>query len=392
VDFARAVARFGVARGLDAFERYSFAARNGNMHFAVPAGRWPVAPQPHQRLLDEVDGWLDTLRRAARDGNSPHSWRAAARMCDEGALAVCRNGRDSWRWQRLLLALASAEQALVQSPKRTADQGLRPIPPLSPDWVRAADDGAPELRLAVALASQYAAWPLGSHPVREHWTPLNGNGRRFAVDANALAIGPDVVCTGVDLERDCIALVRRRVLRARSTWKAEERGPRSAEGALPLVAPWACCARLQDIHAFTSRTTDDARLLGLARALMAIRSREWGNEPLRRPAHESPADGLYAMFRLVHLPGALPRDGNAVEIGVDPEVIARLAAGDLGGAGRIALRRLLACGLRPVLRQVAGHASVARRLGASLAFALHPSDVLRAADAVTKPYELEASS
>jgi CRISPR-associated protein Csx17 len=391
VDFARALARLGVARGIDAFERYGYIERNGQANLAVPLGRWHVATQPHQRLLDEIDRWLHMLRRAARDDKSPGAWRSAARLCDEAVLAVCRNGRDASRWQRLLLALAAAEQALVSSPKRTADQGLRPIPPLSPEWVHAADDGGAEARLAVALASQHAGWPPTSHPVREHWTPLDGSGLRFASDAKSIAIGPDVVCTGVDLERDCVALVRRRVLRARSAWKAEEGRPRPLEEALPLVAPWACSARLRDIDAFLSRATDDARVLGLARAFMAVRWREWGDEPLERGGDPPPPNALHAIFRLVHLPHGLLRGDDQVPITVDPEVVARLAAGNLAAAASTALRRLRASGLRPVVRAIAGDAALARRLAASLAFALHPTDVARAADAVTKPYAVEAS-
>ena len=390
VDFARSIARLGVARGCDAFERYSFQQRNGNMHFAVPLGRWNVTPQPHHLLLDEIDPWLSNLRRWAGGKHAPESWREAARRCDDAVLDLCRGG-ESTRWQRLLLALAAAERALVASPKRTAEVGLHPIPPLSPEWVHAADDGGSEMRLAVALASQHATWPEAAHPVREHWSPVEESDRRFATNATGIDIGPDVVCMGVDLERDCVALVQRRVLRARFPWRAQNGAAASPEQVLPLAAPWACSARLADIDAFLSRRIDDARLIGLARALMAVRWADWGGDALPRSISSHRPDALFAIFRLVHLPHGLRRGQEVVSIAVDPEVVTRLAVGDLHGAARIALGRLRASGLRPVMRSVAGNPAVAKRLCASLAFALHSDDITRAADTITKPYELEES-
>lgn len=389
VDFARAIARLGVARGIDAFQRYSYQARNGNMHLAVPVARWRVSPQPHRQLLDQVDSWLSSLRRAARADQAPSSWRSASRTCDEAVLSICRNGHDASRWQRLLLALAEAERVFVANPRRCGKEGLRPIPPIAPEWVTAADDGTTEIRLALALACQQGVHPQG-HPVREHWTPVDASGTRFALTASSLAVGPDLVCSGIDLERDCISLLRRRVLHAHSGSRTGAGREAHRLGVLPLVAAAACTARLWAIEAFLATSTNDAKILGLARAFMALRWRDWDDDVLKQPT-TPPASArphaLHALFRLAHLPYELRRGADRVAIPVEPSVTHRLASGDLPGAADAALRRLRASGLRPVIRAGAGDASLARRLAASLAFALHPQDVDRCADSLTKPFQ-----
>src|SRR6185437_4970679 len=65
LDFARAVARLGVARGITGFVRYGYLERNGQSNLAVPLGRIEVAAHPRARLIDEIGGWLDRLQREA---------------------------------------------------------------------------------------------------------------------------------------------------------------------------------------------------------------------------------------------------------------------------------------------------------------------------------------
>lgn len=73
LDVARAVSRLGVARGVDAFERYGYIERNGKSNYAVPLGRWAVRIEPAANLIDDLDAgnrWAQ-LRRAAR---GPRTW------------------------------------------------------------------------------------------------------------------------------------------------------------------------------------------------------------------------------------------------------------------------------------------------------------------------------
>jgi CRISPR-associated protein Csx17 len=104
---------------------------------------------------------------------------------------------------------------------------------------------------------------------------------------------------------------------------------------------------------------------------------------------------LHLLFRLAHLPFDVPvadSEGKAevaVTVRLDPEPLRRLAAGDLDGALRVAVRRLEASGLRPVFRRAVASRSVARRLAASLAFPISQEDAARAARLVCKPYAVK---
>ncbi len=389
VDFARSLARLGVSRGIEAFERFGYIERNGQANLATPLGRWRVRGAPHQELLDDIDRWLASLRRAARDDNAPAELRSASRACDETVLDVCRAGAVAERWQRLITALGEAERVLVAGPRRTAASHLRPIPPLSPGWVDAADDGSAEIRLALALASQHALVdPSAEIPVRVHWSPVTANGRGFDVRNDALVLGPDQVCSGLDLAKDCVSMVTRRVMMA----GRRARDARYPEGSLPLRAPRSCCASLADVMLFLDGATNDRQILGLARALMALDWASSRREPQFDQERSSRIDADYALIRLAHAPDGVLRGTERVVVALDPETSRRLVAGDLAGAGAVAIRRLRASGLRPVVHVLAGDATRARRIAASLAFPIAATDLARCADRVTKPFEARETS
>src|SRR5262249_53449668 len=133
---------------------------------------------------------------------------------------------------------------------------LRPLPRLRPAWLAAADDGNPELRLALALAGQHGS--RADDPVRVHWISLDAkHPGRFLATSESLVKTPRQVCTGTHCTSDCIALVDRRIVEA-------------SEGLLPLIPVPGTAGRLSDIALFLSSRTDDERLLGLSRALMAL--------------------------------------------------------------------------------------------------------------------------
>jgi len=93
VDFARAVASLGVDRGLTAFNRFCFLNRNGKAFFATSVGRFEVRSQPDgMRLIDEIDGWLEFLRRACRGDNIPARFSAALRGLESAVFDYCRFG------------------------------------------------------------------------------------------------------------------------------------------------------------------------------------------------------------------------------------------------------------------------------------------------------------
>jgi CRISPR-associated protein Csx17 len=388
VDVPRALARLGATRGVAAFERFGFIERNGQANLAVPLGRWPVSTQPREELLDDVSAWVSHFRALARDEHLPRSVTAAARRLDESTLAVCRAGGDPLRWQQLVMALGDAEVALTGSPKTAAGpkKKVSPLPPLGLGWLDAANDGSPEYRLAVALASQSAAFRSKTGEVvasiRAHWMPIDRatpprRPARFAAAGGTLAHDPDVVCAGRELERDCVALVTRRVQIA-----AGLKGR-----TLGLVGVPGYEAALADVMAFLDGAVDVDRVLALARTFMAVKWWEHG-APMLRPGTAS-IDAAYAILRVTHLAQPLVRDGGEVSIRLDPEPIRLLAAGDVGGAVAVCLRRLRASGLVSTLRVVTGDPARAHRLAATLAFPIRRVDASRCADLVTKPHLTE---
>jgi CRISPR-associated protein Csx17 len=356
LDLARSIARLGVARGVDAFERYAFMARYGKMFYAVPIGRWEVKPEPTASLLDDLEheGWWGRLQRAAASDKAPASLSRAVRLASEAAFAAIERGAERARWQHLLVLLAQLEQQLVDSGGFTKKERLGPIPPLRPDWLPALDDGSPELRLAVALAAAEGG-PGAPAGLRAHWLPIDGFGR-FRTGAGGLVDDVEVVVTGRSAETELIKVVERRLIA-------------SAAGAarrLPIRARPGAEARIADLCTLLDGGVDLERALWLARGLAAVR---WAAV---RPRHlpQGPRMDLsppqaWAAVRLAHLSGPLP-GGRAVP--ADPAILRALAAGDPSRGVALALRRLHGAGLRAGISFAALAPAVGRRFAASLAF------------------------
>lgn len=372
VDFTRAVARLGVARGISAFQRFGYLERNGQSNLAVPLGRWQVEPQPQQELLNDLDRftWLNRLQRSARDKFAPNSFITAHRNLEAAIMAVCARGRDTALWQSLLLALAEIEEQMVRSHSFTAKQRLRPIPPLSAGWINAANDESSEFRLAVSLALQ-SDDEKGRESIRRHWLPLDKTGQAFAADSSGLRKDPELVCHGLEPERDLLALLQRRSMHSGNH--------------LALMGRPGYCASPSDISALVGGCVDLRKTLQLARAFLALNRRRVPTIASVPGADLPPP--IYSLFRLATLPWPLEVNGGTIPIRYDPAIVVRLASGgrdSLRVAGEMAIRRLKAAGLTPVIRQIAGDESVARRIALSLAFPISKRTAAQLALSVTK--------
>lgn len=161
VDFARAVVSLGVDRGLSAFQRYGFQVRNGLAYFATPLGRFAVRRNARADLLSEADHWLENFRRIAGPAAKqvPAAVARALREVEERVLGLCQEGSPT-RLQTVLIALGQAEKALARSFAWTTGRNdtpprpkIAPLHGLSARWLREADDGSVEFRLAASLAS-----------------------------------------------------------------------------------------------------------------------------------------------------------------------------------------------------------------------------------------------
>jgi CRISPR-associated protein Csx17 len=358
LDAARALARLGVARGVDAFERYGYIERNGQANLAVPLGRWSVVPRPRVRLLDEIDGWVYRLRRAAGQTGIGAMERAARRI-DDAMLQVCREDVAS-AWSTLLERLGEAEDMLRDRPRTVADQRLRPLPRLSPGWADVLEDSA-EVRIAKAIASQYdpssgtpSTPKLGS--IRRHCLPLTVREDRFATTEGGFVQDASVVWTGRDLVEDLATVALRRAMEAR----------RLTLPNLKLVSRHP--APLEDLQAWVMGALDDRRIAALARPLMAVR---WWEVERSRPTGEPPvALAPLGLFKVL-FPHGTPFDHTPRP---ESDILRLLVAGRLEEASRRAARRLVAHGLRPKLDRVVGSPELARRLAAAVLVPLSPSD------------------
>ncbi len=361
LDFARAIARLGVARGLTGFVRYGYLERNGQSNLAVPLGRIEVTAHPRARLIDQIGGWLDRLQREADD--APARFSASVGVLSDAVFDVLTREADPMRWQSVLSAIDEVER--VQASGTAFRVG--PCPTLSPGWLEAAADDSPEWRLALSLGSAARRYKDGRpfDSVRAHALPLDPKkGWSYAVGADKRLIkDPRVVMMGRDPVSDLVALVERRLVEASQT------GSRT----LPLVARDGAGARLDDLSRFLAGEVDVERIVALGRALMAL---DWEHVRLphaRVDPHGDRPDEAWEALRLCALPFAV----HERTIAIEPAMFRRLAAGDAAGAGELALRRLRASGLRPPIAAAIADSTTARLWAA--AFALPIERALAAA-------------
>jgi CRISPR-associated protein Csx17 len=154
LEAARAVARLGVSRGIEAFERYSLIQPDAKMPYqATPLGRFRTPDRPRDDPLADLDagGWLAGVRRLAREKNAPARARLAVHRFEDALFDVIREERERAGLQAALAALGGVVSWLATS--RSGRERVTPPPRLSRRWINGADDGTPEFRIAVALAS-----------------------------------------------------------------------------------------------------------------------------------------------------------------------------------------------------------------------------------------------
>ena len=365
LDLARAVKRLGVARGIRSFQRYGYIERNGQSNLAVPLGRFDVAIQTseHMACMDDLDLWLRHLRREARDKNAPVRLRQVEkRLVDALFTVTAGHSQRADRWQEVLSQLTETEAIMRQGTGHEA----QPIPPLRPEWVAASNDQTPEFRLALAFALQEGGHGKpGISTIRRHWLPLDREKPwRFVTSGTGLDMPSDVVMHGRRGLDDAIALLQRRLVEA-----SQHEGRH-----LPLNAARQAFASIADLTALLTGDVDLDRTLALARALMALDGKAWATwskkYTMEQPHNSDWPDDAWLAIRLCTLPWPLEtRSGFKLNIGADPALIRRLAAGDATTAFVIASRRLRAAGVCCTIRSgAAPPADTARLWAAALAF------------------------
>jgi len=375
LDFARAIARLGVARGLTGFVRYSYLERNGKSNLAVPLGRIEVATRPRARLIDDIGGWLDRLQREADD--APARFSSFVGVLSDAVFDVLAREAEPTRWQSVLAAIDDVER--VQA--RGTGFKVGPCPTLSSGWLDAAADNSPEWRLAISLGSAARGYKDGRpfDSVRAHALPLDPKRRwSYAIGADKRLINdPRVAMTGRDPLGDLVALVERRLV------EASQKGSRT----LPLIARYGAGARLGDLALFLAGEVDVERVVELGRALMALDWERVRPKHVYVDARGDRPDEAWEALRLCALPFAVRERTVATE----PAMFRRLASGDAAGAIEVALRRLRAVGLRPPLTVAIADPMTARRWAAAFAFPIDVGVANAMADRFETPTSLETA-
>ena len=376
LDAARSVARIGVARGIAGFERYSIVQPDGKMPYqATPLGRFDTPDRPRRDLIADLEAgdWLGRARRLVGNRKTaPARARQTMRRLEDAFFEMTAANRASEGTRNALMALGGVVAWLGSNPNARKD--LKPPPPLSGDWIREADDGSAEFRVAAALATlglptppraapgsaaegAQARQPAGngtdddssskpnaketaveaseqsrsiaSAPMAAHLAPIDerkffyrrnlSTRREWAGDAP-----PTVVWSAGPLVPNLIAVLERRLVEA-STRGLDDK---------PLSGSTA--ARLADVAAFLSADFNDARCAALLAGLVWARPAR-----LRTSAAQTDASAVpfaYAALKPLFTPNHALRAAGALpptaRMPVPPGLITRLRAGGNARDGR----------------------------------------------------------
>lgn len=166
LDFARAAASLGVDRGIDEFVRHVVVERLGQSNLAVPVGRFKVQAKREVPVLAELDSWVNTIRHAK---SLPAGVVRALRRLDQAQFEVALRGGPRGL-QEALVAAAGLEATVARSSGLRSERVSRPLQGLhAAHWITSLDDGSPEFRIAVAVASQVDPLPRSGTV----WSPFD---------------------------------------------------------------------------------------------------------------------------------------------------------------------------------------------------------------------------
>ncbi len=394
VDFARAAVTIGVDRGIGEFQRYGFQRRNGKAYFATPLDRVEVKPNSTVDLLAQVDSWLSKLRDKARpkkdsastrrkEPTAPASITRALRHIESRILDLCKNGTAE-RLQNVLIALGQCERTLTNSLQWTLKMGIPPLAgSLSTDWLREADTGSQEFRLARSLASLSTLFGKDRVAFIRHLEPLKPKKKGFCWNDQH---DPDVRWSRKNLAANLNEVLSRQLVKIAQAGAGEFPPVRS----LPVS--------LHDVVAFIEERVDEVLMEDLLWGLVLIDYRQTDNRKeedarLRRDdgqaSKRSLPPAIYSLMKLCFLPANLP-DNIALEpkIPIQPQIHRQAAfAANSAEASALAARRLLASGHPPLIRQLTGSREVTIRSAAALLFPINFSSVRAIIKHVLPPKE-----
>ena len=408
LDAARSVAGIGLARGISSFERYSIIQPDSKMPYqATPLGRIATPNHSRRDLIADLEqgDWLGQARRlASNKKTAPSRARHAMRRLEDSLFQMTDARQVSDGTRNALMSIGVFVNWMVSN--RKICEELNPPPVLSPHWIRQADDGTPEFRIAAALASlglpspgysgelASASQPSASEtniafathdesvddasvdsvssllPMAAHFAPIDEE--HFFKGANlrrnrtwASAITPTAVWGNGSLVSNMIAVLERRIVEA------------SMRGLPDKPLDGATSARAADVSAFLEEDFDDARCAALLAGLIWAKS-TWSRDHVPRDA--TPTRQLpfaYAALKPIFSTNAALRRIEAIDgtarLPLPQGLLTRLrSAGDcLNGqatdeAVRAAFNRARASGLVSPFDPAQLHGLPSSRIGAGM--------------------------
>ena len=364
IDFARAIASLGVDRGLTAFQRYGFLMRNGKNYFAIPLDRFQVKRQFQVDLLYEIDNWLNIFKGKATSDKAPVSAGRALRNLENSILSLCKS-RGPSRVQEVLISLGNCEKAMAMSTKWTMEVAyLKPVPPLSPRWLKEADDGSPEFRLAASLASVYGKYKNREGKtvfisVRSQLEPVTSSvkdGKTGKIWWNREA-NRDVVRSEGDLIKTLNAIMSRRIMKAQQS------------GATSFPDHGNLWSEPGDVSDFIEGRLDMDRISNILWGLLLI---DWPAVKgvfikTRSRGTNLFSGATYALLKLCFAGGKV----EGVEIPLSPQIHRRAMNGDSVQATKLASRRLRGSGLVPAIQVNVSSNETMQRIAAALIFPIN---------------------
>ena len=375
LDFVRAVASLGVDRGIKSFQRYGFLERNGRAYFAVSLDRIAVHRQPQIDLLSDVDNWLTSFINKAKSERAPGIIGRTMHMLEASIFSLCKE-RDAKRVQEVLIALGECERAISKCFKWAKESSLRPIPALSERWLREADDGSPEFRLAASLSSVYGHYlehgkPI-MMPIRSQMEPVHTwlNEGHLGADFDE-SQSRDVISSDGNPLTVMNRIMARRIMRA----------VQSSSRSFPDHG-W-LNSDLGDIADFIEGRINIRHMMDLLWGMILIDWPSVSKDAItRRQVSDSIYPGAdYSMLKLCFAGEAV----RGVEIPIVPEIHRRATLGDSFNSIRLAERRLRGCSLPTTTKSNFISPILMERIAAALIFPISKYQVDSLADNVLRP-------
>jgi CRISPR-associated protein Csx17 len=356
VDFALALSQQGTRRGIDEFIRYGFQNRYGDMHLAVPLGRFKPKTNPQADLLGEIDRYRDKLRVVAQGKNCPSSIQRVYRQLEITIIDFASGKRGLLD---VLITLGNIEKVLSKSRNSLWDENfsrynIQPLYPLSSKWVIECNDNTPEFRLALSLASRQN---ITSRQLRQRlvyvrlgkWLP---------------PIEEDRVTTWQQgsLRQNLLRWLQRESIEEDRQLKDSE-----AKGEnIKAKDRYTYFANLSDINQWIIGNIDEERVEEIARGLALTIIDRASTQEIVSPGTDS-FDFMpiaYGILKLVH---HRKINSKKIEIKKEPSILPLLAAGDSIRATQLAIRRLIISGGNPLIINPIDEPRL-ERIAAALAF------------------------